>query len=442
MDWLKPLMDLVEQNSIVISRFSHADWVQLLYSRRSISKFTVARPHSLLSGIRLPAVGLLFGADFGEDYKVGDPEICLCLVDSSTPVTTLESRITFVCAKRILPSTEHDLVQLITKRGFKSKLRGCLRAKEAMLSLPSELSVHLIERLAARKENHNAMRSVVAALNSPKTYSNNAALQQDAVSLALKAFGISPTETAIFVETAEDRDTALARVDHFENEFVKIHEDAVIEHDARNVPGFTFIRSDLTGRAVFENGYEQLEVITANRRPLEEVFGVDLIYLNVIKQNVVMVQYKMLEPHRKDRKTDWIFRPDRQFDKEMERMKRFSQLHAPGPLEYRINPQVFYLRFVRRDANLGKVTATMPIDHFQVLRNNPECKGLKGGFRITYDTLEGRYLRQNGFLDLVGSGYIGAHAKTTADLETLIREILNGNRALVAALHSTRSSSN
>ena len=350
MDWLKTLTDLVEQNSIVISRFSHADWVQLLYSRRSISKFTVARPHSLLSGIRLPAVGLLFGADFGEDNKVGEPEICLCLMDSSSPVTTLESRITFVCAKRILPSTEHDLVQLITKRGFKSKLRGCLRGKEAMLSLPSELSVHLIERLAARKYNHNAMRSVVAALNSPKTYSNNAALQQDAVSLALKAFGISPTETAIFAETAEDGDTALARVDHYVNQFVKIHEDAVIEHDARNVPGFTFIGSDLTGRAVFENGYEQLEVITANRRPLEEVFGVDLIYLNVIKQNVVMIQYKMLEPHRKDRKTDWIFRPNRQFDREMERMKRFSQLHAPGPLEYRINPQVFYLSrtFARR----------------------------------------------------------------------------------------------
>ena len=142
-----------------------------------------------------------------------------------------------------------------------------------------------------------------------------------------------------------------------------------------------------------------------------------------------MVQYKMLEPHRKGRKTDWIFRPDGQFDKEMERMKRFSQLHVPGPLEYRINPQVFYLRFVQqRDAKLGKVTGTMPIDHFEILRDNPDCKGPKGGFRITYDTLDGRYLRQNGFLDLVSSGYIGAHAKTTADLETLIREILNGNR--------------
>ena len=124
-------------------------------------------------------------------------------------------------------------MQLITKRGLKSKLRTRLRPKETMLSLSSELSVHLIERLAASEENHNAMRGVIEALNSPKTYSNNAALQQDAVSLALKAFGISLDEPAIFVETADDRETALARVDHSENEFVKIHEDAVIEHDAK-----------------------------------------------------------------------------------------------------------------------------------------------------------------------------------------------------------------
>ena len=38
-----------------------------------------------------------------------------------------------------------------------------------------------------------------------------------------------------------------------------------------------------------------------------------------------MVQYKMLERHRQGRKTDWIYRPDRQFEKEMDRMKRFSQ---------------------------------------------------------------------------------------------------------------------
>ena len=42
MDWFKPITDLVEQNPIVISRFTHDDWETLAYSRRGVRKFTVA----------------------------------------------------------------------------------------------------------------------------------------------------------------------------------------------------------------------------------------------------------------------------------------------------------------------------------------------------------------------------------------------------------------
>ena len=222
----------------------------------------------------------------------------------------------------------------------------------------------------------------------------------------------------------------------------RIYEDSVINSDARSVPGFNFVRDDLTGRAIFEKGAERLEVITANRLPLEETFGVDLVYFNAIKQSVVMVQYKMLERHFHGRKTDWLYRPDEQLEREIKRMKSFSQAHSPGALEYRINPQVFYLRFVRRDAALGSVRMTIPIDHFEVLRKNPNCKGPRGAFRISYDTLDGRYLRQGTFIELLSSGYIGAHAKTTADLEERINSILNGNRALVGAQRYIQNSEN
>ena len=83
----------------------------------------------------------------------------------------------------------------------------------------------------------------------------------------------------------------------------------VVEHDARHVPGYDLVQSDFTGRAVFERRNERLEVLTANRRPLERVFGVDLVYLNVTRKNIVMMQYKMLEPLRRDgEETDWIAR--------------------------------------------------------------------------------------------------------------------------------------
>ena len=345
-----------------------------------------------------------------------------------------------------LQDLEIDLVQFLTGRGFRTKFRRKLKSKDSVVSLGPRLSAHIIRRLAHIEENRESLRTVFAALNKPNVNSQNFFLQQDAVNLALKAFGVSPTRLANYVETFEGRDSIIARVDamefRFESLYTRIYEDSVIEHDARNVPEFSIVGSDLTGRAIFQNGSEQLEVITANRRPLEEAFGVDLIYLNAMKQNVVMVQYKMLEPHRNGKKTDWLYRPDKQLEKEMERMRLFSHSHSPDALEYRINPQVFYLRFVRRDADLGKVAATMPIDHFEVLRRDPKCRGEQGAFRISYDSLNGRYLRQNSFLELLRSGYIGAHAKTTSDLESLINAILNGNRAVIGALHSARHSEN
>lgn len=320
------------------------------------------------------------------------------------------------------------MLKLIGDRALRPVLSRQLRSTESVITLSPEVSIYLIRKLAEIPENQQAMRGAVAAFDAPSVYSGNASLQEDAVALALKAFSLAPGDRATIVETASDAETALARV--------PIHEDAVIEHDARVVPGFSFVGSDLTGRAVFRNGPDVLEVITANKRSLEEAFGVDLIYLNAAKQSVVMVQYKMLEPDRAQGSTDWLYYPDRQLAREMGRMNKFGQAHAAGPLDFRINPQVFYLRFVRRDAALGKSAITMPIDHYEVLRGDPACRGPRGSFRITYDTLGGRYLRQDGFLDLLSAGYIGAYAKVTSDLTTLINAALRNNRAVVVAVQA------
>ena len=436
MDWLKPLTEHVESNHLAIFRFSNDEWRRLKNSRLGISKFTGARSHSVLNGFSVPTVGLLLGKESG-----GEPETYIGLVKFRRAVSTLESRVRVDSALPLSLSPEHDLLRLVTKRGLKTKFRSSQQSKDSVISVEPALSVHLIERLAANEDNHWTMRRMVAALDSPKTFSSNRALQQDAVDLALKAFGLSPSEIAVSVELPIDiRETVISGVETAD--YIPIFEDDVIDYDRTNAPGFDYIGRDLTGRAFFEKGQDTLEIITANRKPLEKVFGVDLIYLNALRENVVMVQYKMLEPHPKGRSTVWIYRPDSQFEEELDRMKFFSQSHPPGSLEYRINPQVFYLRFVRRDATLGKSTITVPVDRYEMLRNDPECKRPRGGFRITYDTLDGKYLRQEAFIELVRSGYIGAHAKTTADLETLVRAILNGDRAVVAALHSTRSLKN
>jgi hypothetical protein len=255
----------------------------------------------------------------------------------------------------------------------------------------------------------------------------------DAIQTALRVFGLSPDQSADRLELFGGQETALARVN--------IMEDSVVEHDARHVSGYDMVGSDVAGRAVFSNGAEMLEVFTANRRPLEKVFGVDLIYLNATRQNIVMLQYKMLERNLHGGKEDWIYRPDGNLMVEIERMRKFQGEQRPGPYEYRLNGQVFYLRFVKRDASLKSSGITMPIDHFERLRADPSCRGPKGGFRISFESLDGRYLRQTGFLDLVRAGYIGAHAETTEHLKSLVQAVVGGDRALVAAIQSLRTHS-
>ena len=259
------------------------------------------------------------------------------------------------------------------------------------------------------------------------------AVQEDAVQTALRAFGLSTDDQAVSLELAKGQNTALARVN--------IMEDSVVEHDARSFPQYEMIGSSITGRAVFKKGREQLEVFTANRRPLEKVFGVDLIYLNRTRQNIVMVQYKMLEPQaQQDKDNDWVYRPDANLESEIKRMGKFSKQHPPGPYEYRLNPQVFYLKFVKRNGPLRNAGIILPLDHYKQMRDDPSCKGPRGGIRVSFETLAGRYLRQGPFRDLISAGYIGATAKTTALLKELVKAVVNGDRAVVGAIATASAS--
>jgi hypothetical protein len=426
MPWLETLKNYSERHPIVVLRFSAEEWEALVSSRRGVNEFTIARPHAQSDGVKVPAPCLILG-------KAGNQEcIFFGLLSSRSPITTLESRLKVSRAVAITPSTVVNLIALVTEAPYTKNLATRLQAKMPVTLLSAKLSSHLIERLASMQDNKGGMRAVAESLSVPKRFKGNAALQEDAIQTALAAFGLAASDQASEVDLVEGRDTALGRV--------PIMEDSVVEHDARSVPGYALIQSDVTGRAVFKKGEEQLEVFTANRRDLEHCFGVDLIYVNLTKQNVVMLQYKMLEAASKvDDQTDWVYRPDAQLDSEISRMKAFAAGHVPGPNEYRLNPQVYYFKFVKRDAMLGQGGIITPLDHFEKLRADPSFKGPKNGLRLSYDALNGRYMRQTPFLDLIKCGYIGAYTQTTAHLRVLIEAILDGNKAVVVAVQEKTS---
>ncbi len=422
-DWLDTLKEIVGKKPLVIFQFDGEEWCRLCESRRGANEFTIARSHDLLKNISTPTACLVFGKN---DYESG---AYFGLVSSRSPVTTLESRVKVMRALRVQPSSKDELLKLVTDKPHAGNLQSRLASAASVVVLSPKLSAHLVGKLAAIEANRGPMRAAIASLSVPKHYRGMGAMQEDALQTVLRAFGLSAADQAISLELVKGQDTALARVN--------IIEDSVIEHDARSVPRYDLVGSDVTGHAVFEKGLERLDVFTANRRPLEKVFGVDLIYVNTTRQNIVMVQYKMLEPHtRKGAEADWIYRPDAQLEAEIKRMRKFSSDHPPGEYEYRLNPQVFYLKFVKRDGALKNAAIAIPIDHFERLRADPACKGPRGAVRVSFETLAGRYLRQGAFLDLIRSGYIGAHAQTTAHLEELVQAVVKGDRAVVAAIQT------
>lgn len=455
--WLATLRQHVESKPCILLRLDESDSESLRASRRGFSEFTLARPHELLSDIKTPTVCLIFEtpSSWTQPENI-DAHAYIGVVSSRSAVTTLDTRIKIKRAVRIEPATEQGLLNLLGASPHAGQLRKKLELIAPVVVLSPKLSSALINSMATVHGNRGPMRAVTESLHVPQRYTNFSALQADAVQTALKAFGLSASDQAEHVELIEGRATALARVPILEDAKIEnsypsagtdrvlmaqrtpLIEDSAIEKDARSVPGYTLASSDLTGRAVFKKGHEKLEVFTANRRDLEHVFGVDLIYLNLTKKNIVMVQYKMLEPNRRDGEpTDWLYRPEAAMAKEITRMKHFAKQHAPGPLEYRLNPQVFYLKFVKRDGALSSGGIVTPIDHYERLLADPACKGPRNAVRISYESLGGRYMRQGAFLDLIQSGYIGAHAATTDYLNTLVQAVLDGNRAVITAVQSS-----
>ena len=71
----------------------------------------------------------------------------------------------------------------------------------------------------------------------------------------------------------------------------------MVIHDLMHLPGFDIIKTYPYNAAVFESEAtsERLTVIFANRLPLEEQTGTDLIYFNETFQSFVMVPYTAME---------------------------------------------------------------------------------------------------------------------------------------------------
>lgn len=418
-DQRRLLADFVKRRGLLLMKLDDVDYLALKTGKDEGRRFSGAYRHHHLGNAKRDGLALVEFAD--DELKIGR-------ISSIQAVSTFDSRIVVDLLSPLAGSTTGHYLDRITKAQLKAPMERLRSDLSEITRITPKLAQAVFSAIAEEPANAETIRALAKALNTPKTYEDARALQSSAIKVALRAFGLDANHQPDALEIF-DTETNLAG--H------RLNEDAVIEHDARSIEGWTLDHSDATGRAIFTRRGTRLEVITANKRPLEKLFGVDLIYLNERRNSLTMVQYKMMERGGKDDRgeSDWQVRIDQQFRDELDRMERFDADADPKGC-YRLNPGAFFFKFVKRDAALTASSIILSKAHFSDLLGNGVLKGPKGGYSLNYSDLDGHYLREAGLIELIRSGYVGSRGAGTEHLKILIESTLKHGRAAVAAIES------
>jgi hypothetical protein len=226
---------------------------------------------------------------------------------------------------------------------------------------------------------------------------------------------------------------------------VRVREDQMIYNDL-SVPfeGFRALQQSIVGAARFESDDVRLEVMVANRTPLEMQTGADLLYFNATYESFVFVQYKVMEKVRESGAPEAIYRlPNAQLAAEIVRMDALlTHMKSAGkPADrrgFRLHENPFYLKLCPRIVfNPDDVSLTpgmyFPLDQWRFIEKDGDLVGARGGRVISYRNV-GRYLHNTGFSDLVRDAWIGTTPPQSAIAGPLIRTVLNEGKAVVLAV--------
>jgi hypothetical protein len=268
----------------------------------------------------------------------------------------------------------------------------------------------------------------------------NLALQKETLGIALEISGISKDELL-----------AWQPVDSLQQSFLdglpgaQVREDAMLLADFSTVPGFGAI-GEVThyGSKVFQKTEDptvRLTVIMANRLPLEQQTGADLIYFNETYRSFVMVQYKAMEKGKEQVEFRW--QAGDQFVQEIARMDALlTELgkiqSGSDPDGYRFSENPFFLKFCPRvvfnpdDKGLFK-GIYLPLDLWKRADAAGKLKGSKGGNVLTFANV-GRRINNSEFVGLVSNSWVGTSIEQSAILGPAIREALASGKTVTFAI--------
>lgn len=399
---------------------SEGETAQIGESRHEFERFSIVRPHAELTHLKKGNVCLVYARS---DDGIGSVQ--LMGIKSKQAVATTSSRVNLIHGTAVSQCRPADIRLSIPNKRLVKLFDDICGQPEYAGVFSKKLGLYVFTEIV--KHNRRTLASLLDRMSDFADRPFGWKLQASILYDALAVFGVDKNEEPDEVFSVDEDSSAIDLL----NGPAYLLEDQVIAHDARNIPGWDLIQSHMTGMAVFTKGRSRLTVFTANRGPIEKATGADLVYINNDLRNAVLVQYKMLEMEEcefdEDDDREWIYRPDKQFRAEVKRMRQF-QLRSPTGADYRLNHNPFYFKFVRRiERDLRNAGMILSLDHLKSVLSMKASRGKKGGIRLSYNMLGGRYLRKGDLVGLISSGYIGMTENDSQAIAELIRRSLEAS---------------
>ena len=299
--------------------------------------------------------------------------------------------------------------------------------------------VDLDPSISGRLARYSERRREILARLEPREM-ENLAIQKETLGVALEISGI-PRDALLDWQVKEGLQYSF--LDGLPN--ARVREDAMLLSDFSSVfKAETLDGSTHFGSKTFEipdNPSVRLTVVMANRLPLEEQTGADLIYFNEAYRSFVMVQYKAMEQDEDQAEFRW--QAGDQFDLEIGRMdallaelKKIPSGYDPDGYRFSENP--FFLKFCPRvifnpdDKGLFK-GIYLPLDLWKRASEAGRLKGPKGGNVLTFQNV-GRRINNSEFVNLISGSWVGTSIEQSAILGPLIREVLASGKTVTFAI--------
>jgi hypothetical protein len=268
---------------------------------------------------------------------------------------------------------------------------------------------------------------------------NNLAQQKEALSTALDIANIGSEEVLAWSPPASETRTFLEGMPQ-----VYLREDAALISDLDVMPGYDVIKrypfAAREFRAV-DNPNIHLKVIMANRLPLEEQTGADLIYYNETFQSFVLVQYKSMNDGRNGAEFRW--QPGDKLAEEIGRMDDLLKIlaaeqHDPAAASFRLHRNPFFLKLCHRlifnpDSKGLSKGMYFPLDFWKAMAADPVTLGPKGGRIVTYNNVP-RRLSNADFVMLVRGAWVGTTVPQSRVLERVIEAVIETGKTVTLAV--------